>query len=411
MESRRPADDKAFVCAFRGRRDNYQVPVALAEAGKLDQFITDFYVEGPMRTFARLLPAPLAKKVSSRWHSGIPSGKVRSLWLTTAREHIRHAFGIAHGRTYSILDEHYSLAARDRVRKTKGNLFLYSPYAWEAFAATYSHQPRKILFQFHPHIDFERRVLTRELKADSQRMGLDVRQNETEFSASTRIEQRNNSWQHADLIICASSFTRQTLVEAGADPRLCKVVPYGVDLPDEKAGIAPSRDRFEALFVGSGIQRKGLHHLITAWMRANMPADSRLTLVCRNIDSAMDNLARQDSSIRLLHGVSKEELSNLYCISSIFVMPSLIEGFGQVYLEALSFGCPVVGTPHTGLPDLGGEEDGIFTVTPGNIDQLRELLSRLAVTLPGNLHIRRQARLCASRFPWSRFRAGLRSLL
>ncbi len=411
MESRRPGDDKAFVCAFRGRRDNYQIPVGLAEAGKLDQFITDFYADGPIRTFARLLPAPLAKKVSSRWHSGIPSGKVRSLWLTTAREHIRHAFGIAHGRTYSILDRYYSIAARDRARKTKSSLFLYSPYAWEAFTAAYSHRPRKILFQFHPHIDFERRVLTKDLEAHSQIGCLDVRQNEMKLSAPVRAEQRNGSWKHADLIICASSFTRQTLVEAGADPKLCKVIPYGVDLPREEAGKARSKDRFEVLFVGSGIQRKGLHHLIMAWMAAKMPKGSRLTLVCRNIHPAMDKLARQDSSIRLLQRVSKEELSNLYCISSIFVMPSLIEGFGQVYLEALSFGCPVVGTPHTGLPDLGGEGDGILTVTPGNIDELRELLSRLAVTLPGNPHIRRQARLCASRFPWSRFRAGLRSLL
>ena len=33
-----------YVCAFRGRRDNYQVPLTLAEAGQLDRFITDAYV-------------------------------------------------------------------------------------------------------------------------------------------------------------------------------------------------------------------------------------------------------------------------------------------------------------------------------------------------------------------------------
>ena len=29
-----------FVCAFRGRRDSYQVPIALAEIGQLDAFVT-----------------------------------------------------------------------------------------------------------------------------------------------------------------------------------------------------------------------------------------------------------------------------------------------------------------------------------------------------------------------------------
>jgi hypothetical protein len=32
-----------YICAFRGRRDNYQVPLALAEKGLLKQIITDFY--------------------------------------------------------------------------------------------------------------------------------------------------------------------------------------------------------------------------------------------------------------------------------------------------------------------------------------------------------------------------------
>ena len=46
-------------------------------------------------------------------------------------------------------------------------------------------------------------------------------------------------------------------------------------------------------------------------------------------------------------------------------MPSLVEGFGQVYLEALAEGTPILGTKNTALPDLGGEEDGVFLATAG----------------------------------------------
>ena len=62
-------------------------------------------------------------------------------------------------------------------------------------------------------------------------------------------------------------------------------------------------------------------------------------------------------------------------------MPSLIEGFGQVYLEALSFGLPVLGTRNTCLPDLGDEGDGIFCVDPGNIEELTSTLERLSELL------------------------------
>ena len=176
-------------------------------------------------------------------------------------------------------------------------------------------------------------------------------------------------WRHADLVVCASSFTKHTLVEAGANPDLCAVIPYGVILPalsDDK----PLRDRFEALFVGSGIQRKGLHHLVRAWSAAKLPSGSRLTLVCRNIDAGITTDMGTNDSIRILNRVSEAELAALYQSSSLFVMPSLIEGFGQVFLEALAAGCPVMGTTNTCLPDLGGEDNGIFLTPVGEVEQL-----------------------------------------
>jgi len=50
-------------------------------------------------------------------------------------------------------------------------------------------------------------------------------------------------------------------------------------------------------------------------------------------------------------------------------------GFGQVYLEALAHGCPVLGTANTGLPDLGSESDGVFLVEPGNVTELAAKLA------------------------------------
>ena len=79
-------------------------------------------------------------------------------------------------------------------------------------------------------------------------------------------------------------------------------------------------------------------------------------------------------------------------------MPSLVEGFGQVYLEALAQGCPVLGTSNTGLPDLGDEVDGIFVTPPGRVEELRAQLEHLARTLPTRRGLRSAARLCASRF-------------
>jgi glycosyltransferase involved in cell wall biosynthesis len=85
-------------------------------------------------------------------------------------------------------------------------------------------------------------------------------------------------------------------------------------------------------------------------------------------------------------------------------MPSLVEGFGQVYLESLAHGCPVIGTPNTCLPDLGGEESGIFITAVGDVDALAARLEFLGRDLPGNPGIRASARSMARRWTWARFR-------
>ena len=88
-----------------------------------------------------------------------------------------------------------------------------------------------------------------------------------------------------------------------------------------------------------------------------------------------------------------------------------MEGFGQVYLEALSYGCPVLGTPNTCLPDLGTEEDGVFLTPAGDVEDLAGTLERLATFLPDRLALRKHAHACAGRFTWERFRQTIVSHL
>src|SRR4051794_15793725 len=55
-----------FVCAFRGRRDAYQVPLALAEGDLLETFITDVYATPPARAIGSLLPVSSRSRLELR---------------------------------------------------------------------------------------------------------------------------------------------------------------------------------------------------------------------------------------------------------------------------------------------------------------------------------------------------------
>ena len=395
-----------YVCAFRGRRDAYQVPLALEEAHVLDQFITDAYALSWVRSLTRFTLASVRAKIDFRREPGIPAERVRCLWATTALEHLRHRLGYAPMDTYGKLDRWYSRAAGHRAAQTRSNLFLYSPYAWDAFTRSYAHTPRKVMFQYHPHPVLEARLLTDD---GARYPGIGESFSGTPLGQAETHEA--DAWQHADLIFCASSFTRQSLLEAGADAAKCLVVPYGIELPPPPEPSPTQGDGFRVLFVGSGGQRKGLHHLLLAWQRAGLPARSHLTLVCRVIDDGIATLAASTPGVTLLRGVSLAALTRLYHDSSVMALPSLVEGFGQVYLEALAQGCPVLGTANTGLPDLGDERDGIFLVPPGDVDSLAGELERLARLLPTRPDLRIAARACAGRFGWETFRARLRAEL
>ncbi len=220
------------------------------------------------------------------------------------------------------------------------------------------------------------------------------------------LRRERDCWRHADLILCASEFTRRSLLEVGCDAQCCRIVPYGVDLPAFNVGQATT-EGFHAIFVGSGGQRKGLHHLLLAWQNTVLPPGSRLTLVCRVLDDGIKRMLAEMPEVELRRGVSLEELHRLYATSSLFVMPSLVEGFGQVYLEALSHGCPVLGTRNTCLPDIGGEADGIFIVSPGNVEELSAKLGKLARTLVGIRDPAAAQRSVASH-TWQGFQESLR---
>lgn len=398
-----------YVCAFRGRRDYYQLPIALEEGGLLDQFVTDAYYEQPLRRFDRVLPELLGSKLRFRFDAAIPDEKISCLWASAVRECASNALNRPRWRTYARVDADISRAAAERARCAQADLLLYTPYAWEAFTASYRHSPKRILFQFHPHPEFEREILAKD--AAMYPIFSYSYEEEAGADAPAEIKRRNRDpWRYADLILCASTFTKNSLVAAGADSEKCVIVPYGIDIVGPLT-IGPSLDSFRPVYVGSGTQRKGLHLLLMAWGAARLPPDSLLTVVCRSIDPGVEDIALNTPRVRLLRGVSGPKLRDLYRSSSLFAMPSLVEGFGQVYLEALAEGCPVLGTANTCLPDLEGSSRVVFEVEPHSVDDLVATLETLSRELPGDKGRREEARTCAAQWTWARFRQGVRLAL
>ncbi len=384
--------------------------MALAETGQLDEFITDFYGSSGIRQTAALLPAGWRERVWTRYEAALPEERVHCLWGTTLWSAIRRRTGQSRNLTFSAMDREFSLAAASAARRLGSNLMLYHPYAFEAFTSRHGRSVRRVLFQFHPHPELERRILREDL-ARHPFMEQAYR-DETRGELPEPLQARERDcWQHADLILCASSFTQRSLVEAGADQRKCRVVPYGIGAVPGLNAIAVGRCGC-GWGIAGGVCRLGLSAEGPSSFAAGVaarettrgqPPDVALPAVgCGARTTGAGNACGRVASWFIGRGIARA-----YAKSSLLVMPSLIEGFGQVYLEALAEGCPVLGTPNTCLPDLGDENDGVFLTPAGDVDALLDRLEKLSRTLAAEPALRTRARECAARFTWERFRQSL----
>ena len=59
-----------------------------------------------------------------------------------------------------------------------------------------------------------------------------------------------------------------------------------------------------------------------------------------------------EGKVKFMGFVKPEELPKFYAIADVFCRPSLSEGLGNSFLEAMSAGVPVVATPVGGIPDF-----------------------------------------------------------
>jgi len=135
------------------------------------------------------------------------------------------------------------------------------------------------------------------------------------------------------------------------------------------------------LFVGNLIRRKGLHTLLAAL--DYLPARSwRLDIVGDpDVEPAyvrraiVPALHRLNQAQITRHGVvSNWALSALYAKSHVLVMPSEYEGFGIVYLEAMGFGLPVIGSTAGAASEIIKHGKNGYRLPPKNVVSLAKHL-------------------------------------
>lgn len=393
------------VVTHAGRRDAYQLALALDEGALLESLITDFYWN----------PAVYSALKTVLPRRGIPERICAGLNPQRVRPSPRAVLADVQAKVGGDKDSHRAkdaalgTAARRRAIATGSALFSYSYYAASAFRPGDTELDYRFLFQLHPHPLSVREILVEEMERTpaaraSLMMESEISMPPEAFGALAQEAELANGW------AAASRYTAQTLSDHGIPADKIHVVPYGVDLQSFPPRPQPPQknEPFTIVYVGSLIQRKGLSYLLDA-VRALRSPNVRLLLRGRGAVDRDLLKTYSDVDFDLKLGLPLPELVRDIQRSDVFVLPSLTEGFAQVILEAMACGVPVITTANTCAPDILTEEVHGFILPIRDARALEEKLVWGLEHRDALAEMGRQAAQQASIFTPARFRAGIRS--
>jgi glycosyltransferase involved in cell wall biosynthesis len=213
------------------------------------------------------------------------------------------------------------------------------------------------------------------LSEEAEHLGLKRRR------ALHRIQERQiKEAAESDFLLVASQVVRNSFMKRGYQEARIGILPYGVDLTRfHPIAETPESDRkFRVICVAQVSLRKGQVYLLEAWKKLALP-DAELVLIGA-ISYEMDNILRRyDGLFRHFPFVPNHKLFEYYGRSSVFVLPSLEDGFAVATAEAMACGLPAITTVNNGAADVITDGTDGFVVpirSPAVIAERLELLYR-----------------------------------
>ena len=171
----------------------------------------------------------------------------------------------------------------------------------------------------------------------------------------------------ADHVTAISSYLANWAKEMRAS--FVIIVPNGVDLDKFKiSNIRPQNLGGEKIIITTSrlVPKNGIADLISAIKY--LPDSIKLWIIGtgpleENLKSRISNLKLEDR-VKMFGFMEHAEIIEHLRQADVFVRPSLSEGLGNSFLEAMALGVPIIGTNAGGIPDfLRDGETGLFCKT------------------------------------------------
>lgn len=211
----------------------------------------------------------------------------------------------------------------------------------------------------------------------------------------------------ADHVIANSRDCRAYGTELGASEENSTVLPFGVDQDKFRPARAdpdfrPDEDGTFIVYVGRLVERKGVQDLIAAVKQCD--ANVQLSIIgAGEYREELEEQANGADNIGFLGFLEHDLLARYMATADIVAVPSRIEPFGIVNIEALAAGTPVIGADTGGIAEILDDDIGRL-FPPGDVTALAAVITELADDDDLREQLGKNARDRAEkRYTWERF--------
>ena len=209
----------------------------------------------------------------------------------------------------------------------------------------------------------------------------------TRWSMACQARAERAAAHRARLVLAPSMYSARRITELyGVAPSAIRVVPLGLDVRRWRAALAGVKahqhEHIVILSVGRMYPRKNHAALLrAAALLAPRFPQLRIHLVGDGPERrSLLRLARRlglGQVVRFLGQLPFRALVEEYAASDIFCLPSLQEGFGIVFAEAMTAGMPIVALSAGAVPEFVTHGVNGFLAPPGDDAALGEALAAL----------------------------------
>jgi starch synthase len=400
-----------IILSHSGKQHSYQVAKAMYNLGSLERFYTSSYITSPF--MQRLLGKRPGNFWSRRFIAGLPGKLVEANWHFEIPEMVLRKI---QGKSPAVQRAVYKrdtkfdnfvaekLVNHDLTEGAGTHLF----WGFQGSCHASLRSAKELGWESICELTTAHVVAAKQLLGEEARLHPEWAGSIDNLVFPADYEKRLEEEPHqAKHVVVASSFSRNSLMDAGVPRKKIFMLPLGFEpaaISFSEKGIVPLDTRpLKLLFAGTVTQRKGIKYLLEAMKMLKPGKDVELHLI-GGIQGPEEPL-KQYREFYTYHGaVSQTELFSRFGDYDALVLPTIFEGFGLVILEAMAAGLPVITTPNSIGPEIITEGKNGFIVPIRDVEGLIKSIELLrGKSNEEFIEMRRSANAAAMNFSWENY--------